>query len=92
MSRCTVVCLLHTHVPMPLHSGTDDNQLVYFIAQIKAKNSDDIAVIKYHFLKNFHQITMPRIASSIRMMTANMILFWNTLHIQTEIHSIKVSP
>jgi len=37
--------------------------------------------MEYHFLflKNFHQMTMPRMASSRRMMPANIILFVKTL-------------
>jgi len=41
-----------------------------------------------HFLKNFHQTTMPRMASSRRMMTTNMILFVKTL--QKQLHDINI--
>jgi len=59
------------------HSEQEAYKLVYFIANIK--KTQMLLYMKYHFLKNFHQTTMPRITSSRRMITANMILFWNTL-------------
>jgi len=57
---------------------------LYFIANVNSKLTNGAQMMlytEYHFLflKNFHQMTMPRMASSRRMMPANIILFVKTL-------------